>query len=94
MTSLFFYVDHRQTLLAKSGYKQGDKRIYNSLLFIYLMKTQHNITKMKSVIQLLIYIWHKEQKELELSNILNQNISHKTHLLYEFTVDFANEKFR
>ena len=37
--TVLFIVDHCQTLLGKSGYKQETKCMYNSLQFICLMKT-------------------------------------------------------
>ena len=36
----------------------------------------------------------RRAKKLELSNKFSQKISHKTHVLYEFTAGFNNVKFR
>ena len=55
MTSLLFIVDHCETLLGKFGFKQetnGCTTPYNSFVSC---KPIYKITKMESIMQLLIY---------------------------------------
>ena len=51
------------------------------------------MTKMKLLMEWLIYKWCKEQK-MEPSKISSHKIPHKTHFLYEFTAGFDKVKLR